>query len=70
MRTLVKQFDQELKSQINGRMIDGRIASKLLTLLKDIQTQIGSTRALVTRFESRQGDRCEGISSRKRTRLG
>lgn len=51
MRTLVKQFDQELKSQINGRMIDGRIASKLLTLLKDIQTQIGSTRSLVTRFE-------------------
>ena len=67
MRTLVKQFDQELKSQINGRMIDGRIASKLLSWFR---LRLGQPVPCNAIRASLQGDRCEGISSRKRTRLG
>ena len=51
MRSLVKQLSGELQSQIDGRMIDGRVGGKLSSLLRDIQTQIGSTREQVLRME-------------------
>lgn len=51
MRSLVKQLDDELQSQIDGRMIDGRVGGKLSSLLRDIQTQIGSSREQVLRME-------------------
>ncbi|MDA9777878.1 hypothetical protein N9D38_05510 [Rubripirellula sp.] len=51
LRSMVKQFSQELQSQIDGRMIDGRIGGKLQSLLRDLQTQIGPTRDLVNRLE-------------------
>lgn len=50
-RTLVKQFSQELKSQIDGRMIDGRIGSNLQNLRRNLRTQIENTRSQVIRLE-------------------
>ncbi len=43
-RTIASQFDQELKDQTNGRMIDGQIGSTLQSLLRELRAQTAPTR--------------------------
>ncbi len=42
-RSLVRQFDAELVNQFNHGMVDGRLASAVTQLLREIRIQIGST---------------------------
>ena len=60
-RTLVKQFSQNLKTQIDGRMIDGRIGSNLQNLLRSMSTQIGGTRHRVIRLEQVGRDSVDAV---------
>ncbi len=41
-RSMIKQFDAELANQVNRSMVDGRIASTLNSMSRDVQNQIGS----------------------------
>ncbi len=54
-RNLVKQFDAELRNQFNHGMVDGRLASTVTNMLREIRTQVGTTSDQV-RATSTHGD--------------
>lgn len=54
-RSLVSQFDGELRNQFQNGLVDGRLASTVINMLREVRNQIGATSDLV-RANAAAGD--------------